>query len=131
LSWPDDALFTMWFQKPAPDDGFTAKMQRAFNACLAATSVEPLQEEGGKLKDVMDSMKQRNAENFGRLIGLARMEPLQGERFSNAWFSGIANRVKADPASKPLSEIVSTLNAYHEFEESKLQVALANKDYNP
>ena len=31
LPWPDDMLFSIWFQKPAPDDGFTKRMEKAFN----------------------------------------------------------------------------------------------------
>jgi hypothetical protein len=68
LPWPDDALFQFWFQKPAKDDGFTSKMQKAFHSCLSASAVEPLQEEAGKLKDVMDAMRRKTAQDFGRLL---------------------------------------------------------------
>jgi hypothetical protein len=56
---------------------------------------------------------------------------LEGEKFSEAWFRGIAERIKADPSTRKRSEIISTLNAYHEFEESKLSIALKSKGYNP
>jgi hypothetical protein len=131
LPWPDDALFSIWFKKPAPDDGFTERMQKAFNACLAAESAKALQDEAGKLKDVMDRMKDKTAQDFGRLLQAARKEGLEGEKFSQAWFQDIANRIKAESKSRDMSEIVSALNAYHEFERGKLQVALGNKDYNP
>jgi hypothetical protein len=131
LPWPDDALFSVWFQKPAPDGGYTQRMQKAFNVCLAADSVKSLQEEAGQLKDLMDKMKEQTAEDFRRLLESARKNPLERDKASQAWFQGIANRVKADSKSKSLSEIVSALNAYHEFEMCKLQVALQNKDYNP
>jgi hypothetical protein len=131
LPWPDDALFGIWFKKAAPDDGFTQRMQNAFNTCLAAESAKELQDEAGRLKDVMDKMKDKTAQDFGRLLQAARKERLEGEKFSQAWFQGIANRIKAEPKSRDMSEIVSTLNAYHEFERGKLQVALENKDYNP
>ena len=106
-------------------------MQKAVNVCLAANSAKSLREDAGKLKDVMDGMKKQTAQNFGKLVADCRKEPLTGENFSRAWFQGIANRAKADPASKPMWEIVSTLNAYHEFERAKLEVAVQNKDYNP
>jgi hypothetical protein len=131
IAWPDDALFGIWFQKPAPDADFTKKMQTAFNVCLATDSAKLLQEEAGKLKDVMDGMKLRTAQDFGRLVDAARKEPLEGDKFSVAWFRGIANRVKADPTSKTVAEILSALNAYHEFEEAKLRIAVQSKDYNP
>jgi hypothetical protein len=76
LPWPSDALFTFWFQKPAPDDGFTKRMEKAFNVCLASDSAKSLQEEAGKLKDGMDGMKQKSAEDFGRLLEAAKKEAL-------------------------------------------------------
>ena len=106
-------------------------MQKAFNVCLATDSASALQEEAGKLKDVMDAMKKRTADDFGRLMETAKKEPLEGEKFSDAWFRGIASRIKADPASKARAEMVSMLSAYHEYEETKLQVALNSKGYNP
>jgi hypothetical protein len=131
LPWPDDMLFQLWFKKSSPDDGFTKRMEMAFNVCLAADSTKKLQEEAGKLKDLMDRMRQDSAQNFGRLVEAARREPFEGEGFSNVWFRGIAAWVKADPSSKSVSEIVSILNAYHEFEENKLKTAVKNKGYNP
>jgi hypothetical protein len=44
LPWPDDALHGLWFGKARPDDGFTARMQKAFNACLASDSANLLHE---------------------------------------------------------------------------------------
>jgi hypothetical protein len=131
LPWPDNALASIWFAKPAPDEGFTERMQKAFDTCLATESVETLKEEAGKLKDEMDKLKEKTAQDFGRLLESARKEPLEGEKFSRAWFEGIAARVKADPESKDMAQIVCTLNAYHEFEIGKLKVALENANYNP
>jgi hypothetical protein len=130
LPWPDDMLSQLWFQKPTKDDRFTERMQKAFNVCLAASSVEPLQEEAGKLKDVMDEMRRKRAQDFQRLLEAARKEALEGERFSEAWFQGIANRTHADAKSNSVSKLAKTLSAYHEFEEVKLQTALQNPEYN-
>jgi hypothetical protein len=131
LPWPDDALAQFWFEKPTADDGYAEKMQKAFNVCLAAHSVESLREDAGKLKDAMDAMKRRTAEDFGRLLEHARKEPLVGDKFSEAWFLGIANRIHADPKSKSVSEIVHKLSAYHEFEQVKLAIALHYPKYKP
>lgn len=131
LPWPDDALARFWFEKPTPDDGFAEKMQKAFNICLAAESVESLREDAGKLKDAMDAMKRKTADDFGRLLEQARKEPLVGDKFSEAWFLGISNRVHADPNSKSVAEIVHKLSAYHEFEQVKLATALQYPEYNP
>jgi hypothetical protein len=51
LMWPDDVLSGVWFGKVPPDDGFTERFQKAFNACLAAESVDQLAAEAGKLKE--------------------------------------------------------------------------------
>ncbi len=131
LPWPDDMLAQLWFQKPTKDDGFTKRMEKAFNVCLTSTSTAPLQEEAGKLKDTMDAMRLRTAQDFGRLLDAARKESLEGDKFSEAWFLGVAKRAKADPKSKRVLELVTALSAYHEFEQVKLQTALRYKDYNP
>jgi hypothetical protein len=44
----------------------------------------------------------------------AKKEPLEGEKFSDAWFRGIASRINAKPESKPMVEIVAELNGYHD-----------------
>jgi hypothetical protein len=46
------------------EEGFTARMQKAFNVCLASESAKTLQDEAGKLKDVMDGMKKKTAEDY-------------------------------------------------------------------
>jgi len=130
LPWPGDALYGLWFQKPAADDGFTGKMQKAFNVCLASESADSLKQEAGRLMDVMEAMKNQSASDFARLLEAARKEPLEGDKFSEAWFRGIASRIKADPGSKPMAEMVSLLSAYHEFEQTKLQIALRSQEYN-
>jgi hypothetical protein len=126
-----DALFGCWFKKLPADDGFTQRRQKAFNVCLASDSAKALQEEAGKLKDVMDGMKEKSAQDFGRLLEAAKKEPLEGEKFSDAWFRGIASRIRAGPTSRSMSEIVTELNTYHQFEQAKLQVAVSSKNYNP
>jgi hypothetical protein len=79
----------------------------------------------------MDETTAKTAQDFGRLLEAARKEGLEGENFSRAWFQGITNRIKADPKSRNMPEIIADLNAYHEFERGKLRVALNIKDYNP
>jgi hypothetical protein len=78
LPWPADALHGLCFGKAAPDDGFTARMQKAFNVCLASESAKTLQDEAGKLKDIMDGMKKKTAEDFAHLMEAAKKEPLEG-----------------------------------------------------
>ena len=130
LPWPDDVLANVGFGKPMKDDDFTPRMEKAFNVCLNATSAGCLQEEAGKLKDMMDAMKLRTAQDFGRLLDAARKESPKGDWFSEPWFQAIAKRAKADPKSKSAGELATTFSAYHEFERVKLETALQYKDYN-
>jgi hypothetical protein len=130
MVWPSEALFGIWTGERAKDDGFTKRMQSAYNACLAADSAEALQEDAGKLKDVLDKIKDQAAANFARLLESARDEPLNDERLSDAWLRGIASRIDVDPKSGKLKEIASRLSAYYEYEYAKLHLALSHKDYN-
>jgi hypothetical protein len=131
LPWPDAAIQGVWFGKTSPDDGFTERMQKAFNTCLHADSADTLREEAGNLRDAIDDMNQKTAEEFGRLLEAARKEGVKEGDFSSLWFNGMARRIKAEPDSKKMQEVVDALSAYHEFEESKLKTALANEDYKP
>lgn len=68
-------------------------MQKAFNVCLATGSAKAQQEEAGMLKDVMDAMKKRTVEDFGRLMEAAKKEPLEG-----SWYrlAGALKRAEED-----------------------------------
>lgn len=131
LPWPDDVLAHVGFGQPLKEDNFTQHMQHAFNVCLTATCADSLREEAGRLKDKMDQMKARTAEGFGRLLDTARRESPKGDWFSEAWFQGIARRVKANAGSRTSIELVRIFGAYHEFERVKLEVALQSAGYNP
>lgn len=131
LMWPDDVLSGVWFGKAPPDDGFTERMQKAFNTCLATDSVEELAEESGNLKTELDKVKMKTANDFGQLLQSGRKEGFKWDSFSETWFQGIANRVNGDPKSRSVSEVVTIFNAYHEFERRKLRDALPDANYDP
>jgi hypothetical protein len=130
LPWPGHVLANLGFGKPVEEDDFTFRMNHAFNICLSATSAEPLQKESGKLKDEMDAMKVRTAQEFAQLVAIARNESSKGNWFSEAWFQGIAERAKANVSLKSSQELATTFSAYYEFEQVKLERALQSKDYN-
>jgi hypothetical protein len=130
LPWPDHALAVVGFGMPVKDDDFTSNMETAFNVCLNATSAASLQEEAGKLKDAMDALKSKTAQDFARLLDAAKKESPVGDWFSEAWFQGIAKRAKADPNTKTADELAKTFSACHEFERVKLEIALQSKGYN-
>jgi hypothetical protein len=131
LPWPDDMLHQLWFRRPIQDEEFTKRMTLSFNACLAASSVCELKVESTKFQQVMDDFKQGIAQNFKNMVDAARSDKKKTYDMTKDWFLGIAKRVHAEPDSRPVTDIVSALSAYHEFEESKLQTALANPAYNP
>lgn len=134
LPWPDTWLYGVWFQKQKPDDEFTRKMADAFNLCLTADSpaaLTTLKEVSVDHAKLMDDFKLQKAEQFKAMIDAARQEGAKSVDTTDAWFVSIANSVGADPKSKPMAEIVSAFSAHHEFEQAKLQTALANPEYNP
>lgn len=130
LPWPDVAIARIGFNKMLEDD-FIDRAEKTINQCLSTDSADDFRESAGKLKDVLDKMKDSTAKDFARLVELYRKDPLVGEEFSQVWAHGIAQRVKADPKSRPLPEIVAGLSAYHEFEEERLKVAASNPGYKP
>jgi hypothetical protein len=79
LPWPDDALGITGFGKKVMDADFTQRMQTGFNVCLAADSVESLKEEACKLGDVIEAMKLKFAQNFGRLLKAVKTEASKRE----------------------------------------------------
>jgi hypothetical protein len=131
LPWPDEWLHQIWFQTPNPDDTFRKQMEYSFNLCLASDSAATINAEAAMHNQVMDNFKLSAAQDFKNMIDAARNERTKSFDMTGPWFRGVARRAGADPNSKPESEIVSTLSAYHEFEQSKLKTALKLKKYNP
>jgi len=131
LAWPTHAIAQIGFVKaPEPDD-FTKGIEKTINICLATDSPEDLRESASKLKDSLDKTKESTSEDFKRLVEGWRKESLTPEKFSEMWVYGIAKRAKADPASRPVADIVSSLSAYYEFEEQRLRVAVDDPAYKP
>jgi hypothetical protein len=134
LPWPDAWLYQVWFQKPKSDEGFTKRMESAFNWCLTATSeasLTALKEVSADHSQLMDDFKYSKAQEFKAMIEAAKQEKVQAFDATEVWFVSIANSIGADPKSKPVAEIVNALSAYHEFGQAKLETALTNPEYNP
>jgi len=131
LAWPTHAIAQVGFLKQAEPDNFMNNIQKTINICLATDSPEELRESASKLKDSLDRMKESTSADFSRLVEGWRKEPLTPEAFSEMWVAGIAKRAKADPGSRPVAEIVSSLSAFHEFEEQRLLTAVNNREYKP
>lgn len=138
LPWPDVMLQMLWSQKPVQDEDFREKMQQSFNVILTADSLASLKEAALQQKQMMDDFKDTMAHDFKNMLDdLKKQQGKKGKQkakpvdTSQPWFNGVAKRAKADPSSKTRSEVQSLLGAYHEFEQSKLQTALLEPEYNP
>src|SRR5262249_33460946 len=107
------------------------RIEKTINVCLATESPDELRESASKLKDALDRIKQSTAADFDRLVKGWRQEPLTPEKFSEMWLYGIAQRTKCDPACRQTSDVVSSLSAYHEYEEQRLFTAVKNATYKP
>jgi hypothetical protein len=131
LPWPSEAIARIGFQLEPKSDDFIGRIEKTINLCLATDSAEDFRESAGKLKNAMDQIKDFSATQFQRLVEMQRKEPLIGEKFSEVWVSGTAQRVGADLARRPIADVVSALSAYHEFEENRLREAANNPEYKP
>jgi hypothetical protein len=131
LPWPDEWLYQLWFQKQRPDEKFTKQMEYSFNLCLTSDSAATINAEAAMHNQVMDDFKLSVAQDFKNMVDAARNEKTKAFDMTGPWFRGIARRAGADANSKPESEIVSALSAYHEFEQNKLKTALKFRKYNP
>jgi hypothetical protein len=131
LPWPDEWLYQVWHGKARDTDGFTEKVQGAFNMCLAADSVSSFKQAAADHRKLMDDFKIGKAQEFKNMVDAARREKVRAYDMTRDWFQGIARSVNADPASKPIDKIVTALSAHHEFEQAKLQTALIEPEYNP
>lgn len=131
LAWPTDAISRIGFLKEASPDDFTSRIEKTLNVCLATDSPEELRESASKLKETLDGMKKSTSLDFSRLVDGWRKEHLTPEKFSEMWVYGIAKRTKSDPTSRPVADIVTSLSAYHEYEEQRLLTAVKNPEYKP
>jgi hypothetical protein len=131
LAWPTHAIAQVGFLKAAEPDDFMSRIQETINTCLSTDSPEELRESASKLKDSVDKVKDSTSADFNLLVEGWREEPLTPEAFSEMWVSGIAKRAKADPGCRPVADIVSSLSAFHEFEEQRLLTAVKNLAYKP
>lgn len=131
LAWPTHAIAEIGFFKEAEPDNFMNNIEKTINICLATDSPEELRESASKVKDSLDRVKDSTFADFSRLVEGWRNEPLTPEAFSEMWVYGIAKRAKADPGCRPVPDIVSSLSAFHEFEEQRLLTAVNNLAYKP
>jgi hypothetical protein len=128
LPWPSVAVANLGFGIPFEEED---AVDQAVNSCLCTHSAKEVRASAGALKDVLDRMKAEATISFQQLVEAYRREPLNSDQFSEKWAYGLAHRVKADPKSRPIQEIVGALSAYHEFEEEKLKLAARDTKYNP
>jgi hypothetical protein len=131
LGWPTHAIAGHGFLKKAESDNFMNNIEKTINLCLATDSPEELRESASKLKDSLDRMKQSTYADFSRLVELWRKETLTPEAFAEMWVDGIAKRARADPGCRPVADIISSLSAFHEYEEQRLLIAVNNLAYKP
>lgn len=131
LPWPTHLIARLGFFKEAEPDNFMNNIEKTVNLCLVTDSPEELRESASKLKDSLDRVKDSTFADFSRLVEGWRNEPLTPEAFAEMWVSGIAKRAKADPACRPIGDIISSLSAFHEFEEQRLLTAVKNLAHKP
>jgi hypothetical protein len=130
LPWMTDAAAKIAFDVPLPDDGFTHGMQENVNELLNY-ELEDVLETAEAIRDELDKIKTEYAGYFKETVNYFRAAPLTESLFTQIWVNGVKNRLHLEKNTTPTAQVVEALSAYHEFEFSKLVVALANKgSYN-
>jgi len=129
LPWMDAATSQIGFGVKPEDDGYTKRLQADLNAC--ATSELPGLLDVAKGRDAeLQQVKQTYAGHFQDTVQFFRTTPLTEDAFTKVWLNGLAQRSAVPPNTRPAAEVVAALSALHEFEFSKLKVAIHNKSYN-
>jgi hypothetical protein len=131
LAWPTDAIARIGFLQEPKSDDFMSRIEKTINVCLATDSPDELRESASKLKDALDRMKASSSADFSHLVEGCRKEPFTPEQFSEMWLHGIAKRTNSDPECRPVADIISSLSAYHEYEEQRLMTAVRDPAYKP
>lgn len=127
LPWMSDAIGWIALGVPLPkDDDFTRGLEENIHDLLNY-ELDDVLAAAKSIRDQLDKIKTEYAGHFKDTVDYSRTHPLT--EFDEIWATGIRNRIDVKKAPSTV-QIVADLSAYHEFEFSKLQVALANKDYN-
>jgi hypothetical protein len=130
LPWMTDAMAKIAFDVPLPDDGFTQGMQENVNELLNYR-LEDVLETANAIRDELDKIKTEYAGYFRETVNFFSTAPLSESIFTEIWVNGVKNRLHLEENTTPTAQVVEALSAYHEFEFSKLEVALVNKgSYN-
>ena len=130
LPWMCDAIAKIAFGVPLPEnDDFTRDMQENINELLNY-QLEDVFDAAKTRRDEIDKIKTEYAGHFKDTVEFFRKVTLTEDKFNEVWLNGIKSRLHLEVNTTPAAEVVDALSAYHEFELSKLKVALANADYN-
>jgi len=131
LPWPSHAIAEFAFCTRADDLEFPSFVEETINSCLVAESATEFHEAAGELKNLLDNHKKQKAAQFQELVNLYVAAADTGADLSLAWVRAIANRAKVSIDVRPLSEVLSKLSAYYEYEQERIKVAANNPSYVP
>lgn len=129
LPWMDAAIERIAFGITLEDDAYTQRLQDDMNVLLNCELSEVL-ETARSRRGELSKIKSEYAGHFKETVEYFRKVRLTEDEFTRAWLTGIKRRLHLEADTKPAVQVVDALSAYHEFELAKLNVAVANKDYN-
>src|ERR1039458_6070493 len=129
LPWMSDAVANFAFGIPIQDDGFTRGMQENINELLNYQLADVFEAATAR-RDELDKTKTEYAGYFKETAEFFRTNTLTENKFTEIWLNGIKRRLHLEDNATPAAQVVDALSAYHEFEFSKLKLAVANKNYN-
>jgi hypothetical protein len=130
MDWPHSVLSDAAFGVNAAN-GFPALLGDFLNSCLTAESADKLREPAGKIKDLLDRQKNEAAEQFVRLAEAWKREPLNAAQHRKIWVNFHAQMAGVASYTRRVDDIISSLSAYFEYDNSKLDLAVNDPKYNP
>jgi hypothetical protein len=131
LPWPSHAIAEFAFCTCTDDLEFPSLVEGTINSCLVSESATEFHEAAGELKNLLDDHKKQKAAQFRELVNLYPAAADTGADLSLAWVRAIADRAKVSIDARPLSEVLSKLSAYHEYEQERIKVAANNASHVP
>ena len=113
------------------DEDLAKEIQEALNVCLNSKSFDEIHDDAGKLKDMLDSEREKQRSNFEELMRLYKECVKDRAKFKEVCAGAIANRVGVEINNGSLAKILDDLSAHIEYQEERVKLAVNDANYRP
>jgi hypothetical protein len=132
LPWPEEVFRVLIFGA-SPEQGDLAKLlNTATQNVLNANSPADVEAEARELREFLNKVKYGTAENFAHLLTSWRNDgALEDGEHRRIFAESIAHRAGVSKENVKVDSIIEKLNAYWEYESTRLEIAGNEPEYNP